>query len=512
MAGQADGARPETLTSRTIAGLRWTMLSTLVGLALQLVYTAVINRLIDPTAAGLFTVATLAVRFSNHFAAMGVQQALVQKPELDDEDIRAAFASSLVTGFGFFVLVWLLAPVVADFAQEPAVTPVLRAAGATLVFKGLAMTPDGLIRRRMQFKALATRTIVAYVVGYLVVGIGSALLGFGVWSLVAALVTESAVSWVLTYTAVRHSLRPSFALDRLRTLYAFGSRVSLTSLMEWAGTNLDTLAVTRYTTAALLGQYGRAYYLASLPIAQATRSLSNVLFPGLSRIQTDTDRLRRVYLSSVAVAAFALLPVCAGMAAAAPELVLVAIGPQWDIAAQILPILVGAVAVNALSHFAGVLVTARAELNRKILLQGVFLVAFTAFLALARGRDLWAYAAALMAGEVIRHALYMLLLRQIIDMPVGRVLRAYVPGMLTAAVVAGLITAGRAGMLELGAPAPAVLAVDIALGALGMLVMLRFGPAGVVRRTLHERLATIGFSDRGRLPRYIIAVTLGRQG
>ena len=68
-----------------------------------------------------------------------------------------------------------------------------------------------------------------------------------------------------------------------------------------------------------------------------TQALTTVLFSHLSRIQDDLARLRRAYLSVLSLGGILLFPVCAGIAVAAPELVLVLLGPQWDLAASIVP-------------------------------------------------------------------------------------------------------------------------------------------------------------------------------
>lgn len=499
----------ENLTSQTVRGLRWTYFSTVADVVLQLGYQAVISRLLEPATFGVFAIALLMRRFAKHFRDLGVGQAIIQKPDLDDDDLRVAFTMSLVFGLALFGLAWVTAPLVATFFDEPGVVPVLRAMGATLVVGSAGSPAQSVLRRELRFRELTLRDIAAYIVGFPVVGIGLALLGAGVWSLVAAHLVAVLISALGAYWRVRHPLRPLLDWERVRTLYGFGGRISVVSFLEMLGSNLDTIIVGRYVTPALLGQYSRAFYLSSYPTMELVQGLSTVLFPSFSKMQSDLPRVRRVYLGSLNLLAFVLLPVSAGLAVAAREVVLVFLGPQWDVAATVLPVLMVAAAVHALTNLSGVITTALAQLNRKLALQAGYLVVLAGLLLLARGHGLWAYAAALGAGEVVRHGLYLVLMRRLIGVTLWDTWVNYWPSVLTAGVVAGLIALGRAGAMAVGAPVVVVLAVEVLLGLVGLLVMLRWGPVPRVRAELHNRLRGAGLMRAGSWLSRAVPLVLG---
>ncbi len=109
-------------------------------------------------------------------------------------------------------------------------------------------------------------------------------------------------------------------------------------MLDYIGGNLDTFTVARIASTAVLGQYSRAYYLVFQPLGNyLSAALTNVVFSTLSRIQQDLARLRRAYLSVLSLGNLLLFPLCAGIAVAAPELVLVVLGPQWGPAVGLVP-------------------------------------------------------------------------------------------------------------------------------------------------------------------------------
>src|SRR5919198_152848 len=228
-ADQAGPGREQTnMTARTASGLSWFYLSTMTLMVANLTYTATVSRLLGPSAFGLMAMANLVVLLTQFFAGMGLAPALVQKPDLSRDEIRASSTAGIAIGLACLAVVWILAPAIATLFRQPAVVPVLRALGVSFVFTGWSMTGLGLMRRELRFRTLSLISVGTYVFAYLVVGVGLALLGAGVWSLVAASVTSTAAQAVTnvlfsTLSRIQHDL------GRLRR--AYHSVLSLGNLM-----------------------------------------------------------------------------------------------------------------------------------------------------------------------------------------------------------------------------------------------------------------------------------------
>ena len=232
-------------------------------------------------------------------------------------------------------MVWVLAPVVSDLFRAPALTPVLRLLGVTFLFEGMAMVGMGLLRRQLRFRELSIITVATYVLGYVVVGISLALLGAGVWSLVVGALVSSGSQTVWQYALLRHPVRPVLRWKPYQYVCGYGMRLSGAHLLDYVGSNLDTFTVGRFASTAVVGQYSRGYYLAFQPVrVYLAQTLTNVLFPHLSRIQQDSARLRRAYLSMLMLSGLLVFPVCAGMAVARagarPGRARPAVGPGRD--------------------------------------------------------------------------------------------------------------------------------------------------------------------------------------
>jgi lipopolysaccharide exporter len=490
-----SSGKQTNLTAQTASGLSWFYLSTMTFIVANLAYTATVSRLLAPAAFGLMAVAQLVVLFIQFFARMGLGSALVQKPDLSDEEIRAASTAGIVVGLACLVLVWILAPAVAALFRAPGLPPVLRGLSVSFVFMGWSMTGLGLLRRQLRFRTLSIISAGTYVFAYLVVGVGAALLGAGVWSLVAASVVHTAALAVCQYAVLRHPLPPVLRWQPYQAVCGYGARVAGAGLLDYGGSNLDTLTVSRVASTAVLGQYTRAYYLVFQPLTNyLAQALTNVLFSTLSRIQQDLGRLSRGFFSVLSLGNLMLFPVCAGIAVAAHELVLVVLGRQWGLAVGLVPWFALAGACHVVSQLTQLLADARAELNRSLVVQTAYIVALALLLLMVlpfRSGGVWVIAAAVAAAELLRYVGYLALTRRVLGMPRAQVWQAHVPALFASAGVALAVAATRWALTDYVRPL-VVLGAEAGAGGLAFALCIRFCPLPTVRSELWMRLTAAG--------------------
>lgn len=496
----ATSDKPENLTVATVNGVKWTMTATIVNSVLQVGYTGVMARLLSPAAFGLVALAGVILRFGVYFAKMGMERAIIQKPDLTERDVRAAFTSSVLLGAFFAGLLMAGAPLAASIVHQPEVIPVVRALALGIFMSGLNGTAMSLLHRAMRFRALALFEMASFLLSYLGLGLLLAWQGFGVWALVAATLGQGLIMTILAYGAVRHTLRPLFSWEAYRPLLAYGSRMSAISFVEFVTMSLDTLLIGRLLGPAALGIYTRGGLLIGLPVYLLSSNIAKVVFPSFSQVQANRARLREVYLSSITLVAMLVTPVCAGAAVAAPEIVRVMLGEKWLAAVPILQVISITYVLSAVTMFAGVVCDATAALSRKLLLTLVCLGALAALLYVGSRFGLVGVAWAMVGCELLRTALYSNIMRRELGAAPFAVLRAYGPGVLAGAGVAGVIAVVRFALLALHAPALAVLVAEMLAGAvvLGALVLVR--PPVQLRNVLRPLLARLGGDGTGPVP------------
>ena len=325
-----DARKPGGMTHHTLGAMLWMLSGKTIQNIFKLLVMVILARLLLPADFGLASLAMLVANFATSLSVLGMGPAVVQRSNLEARHIRTAFTFSVALGFFLFVLVVLLAPAISSFFEMEGLTPILYTLAVTLPLANASVVAHSLLRRELQFRAIAIREVVAYLVGYAVVGVTLAALGFGAWALVAAAMGQILTQTVLMLVARPHPKRPLFDTEALRDLLHFGAGVTLRRLATFWAARGDKLVVGKLLGVDALGFYGRAHALAQTSVTVFSRVMDTVLFSAMARIQSEKDRLFVAYRRGVAFTGLAFLPASGILFLLAPEIVTVLLGPGWE--------------------------------------------------------------------------------------------------------------------------------------------------------------------------------------
>jgi PST family polysaccharide transporter len=307
----------------------WTFSGTGVQVAVQLLAIMALGRLLTPAEFGLMGAATVIVGCSQIVSQVGVGPAIIQRSELDPTHVRVAVTLSGTLGILLGAIVWFGSSAIATFYRMPELEPVLRVVAFLFPLDGLNTVAKSLLTRELRFRLYIALDVAAYVLGYALVGVVLAWLGYGVWALVSANLAQLTVRTIAMYLATRHSLRPSLNWRASRDLLSFGFGHSMAQIGTALSQQGDNLVVGRWLGPAALGIYGRAYNLMVMPASAFGRIINRVLFPVMSQVQGEPARLANAYERALAIVAFISLPLSAFLWVVAPEFIAVVLGPAW---------------------------------------------------------------------------------------------------------------------------------------------------------------------------------------
>jgi len=486
----------KNLASKAVSGIKWGTASTVANAIMQIGYTSVMARLLVPEAFGLVSIASTILGFSGYFANMGLSKAIIQKEDITQDNIRAAFTTSVGLGIFFFLLTLAIAPLTALYFKEPEVTLIVQVMGLVFLINGMSMTAISLLEREMRLKTISILETSSYIFSYLIVGVVLAYLDFGVWALVIATLMQSTTFALGAYLSVRHSLFPSFKWESFKPLFDYGSRMSVISFMEYVSANLPTVLIGRYLGTHKLGLYSRAFMLVNLPMYQLTRTLIKVAMPSFSRLQSDNEKLGRVYLSSITLLAALILPVCLGIMVAAPEIIRILLGDQWGESVPVLQVLAVAIPLGFITMFAGIVCDAKAILNAKIILNIMFTVIICVFFFLFRNYGLVGFAGAVLLGELVRMLMYQQIMHKKLDLSYRQQFSIYVPGVINGTLVAAGIYLVSTLMRSAELPTLVILIAQMVTGAILLALFTLLFPHKLLRQELQAVFEKIGLQHK----------------
>lgn len=325
------------MSQRVATNAGWSAVGRLGSQVLQFAAGLALARLLLPADFGLLAGVYVVTGFTVIFFDMGLNGALVHRRDLDEGMLSTAFWLNAFGGIVFVALMAAIGPLVADFYGDSRLRWITPLAGLSFALS-LAVVHSALLQRDLRFKRLAAAEVGAAVVGNAVT-IVCAWAGMGPF----ALITGPAVQSVLRTAALwaLHPWRPKrfISIAAVRSIWSFSGGLLGFTIVNYSGRNTDNLLIGRFSGAAALGYYNRAYSVMLLPLLQIGNVVGRVMFPALSLISGDRDRVQRAYRRVLRLMTFLTMPILVGMAASAPALVEVLWGPGWEPAAPLLSVL-----------------------------------------------------------------------------------------------------------------------------------------------------------------------------
>lgn len=321
--------REKSLTHRTVSGFLWSAGGNAVQVVLRMLVLAVLARLIDPASFGIVSAALIAISLLEVTGQVGTSQAVIQRLELDRRDIHTAMSFTVVTSFLMGGLLYLLAPEIAALFGMEGVAPAVQLLALAFPIRGFSVVSEALLQRWMQFRRLAAITLASYVFGYALVALTLAYMGWGVFALIYGQIAQTIILSLCHIFFTRHVFGPGFDWKILRGMLVFSGGVSLSRFANFFAMNADNFIVGRMLGAEALGFYSRAFNFMIMPVGLLGNALDIVLYPAMSSIQNDEERLRRAYLRAVSLIALTVMPLSAVMVVLGQEMILIVLGGNW---------------------------------------------------------------------------------------------------------------------------------------------------------------------------------------
>lgn len=484
----------QNLAAKTINGFKWTSISTALYAVMQIGYTALMARLLDPTAFGIMAAADYILRFGEYFSHMGIAFAIVQKPNIGDKDVRAAFTICSILGLVLFGLMYVAAPYLEYLLSEkpaPILTPVIHIMSANFLLVAFHSVAPALLRREMDFKTLTFIEVSSYVVSW---GVGAVMgyLGYGIWSLVAVAVVRNVLFAAMAFWAKPHSIMPIFEWEYYKHMLGYGGKISLISFVEFQAANIDRLLIMRFFGPGMLGIFRQAWEIVSLPVYKITIAFNDVLFPAFSRIQDDRARFEAAYLKATMLISYLMFPMCLGVAAASHYIVLTVLGDKWLACVPILQILALGMPFRANVHLNGIVCEAASILNAKAAIEvGKIVVQVVVYVCLGYWFGMNGFAAGFVVGESLLLLFYLFALHRLLGFGKWAMVRGLLPALFSGLLTGAAIYA--TGLLLQSAALPAALALicQMAVGGLMLLLLLFAKPNAPVRAEVADKLKKV---------------------
>lgn len=313
----------------TIKGVKWSAIEKFSVQGVQFVLGIIMARLLSPSDYGIIGMYTIFYAVSQTFIDSGFNNALIQKKDRTEEDYCTVFYFNIVIAIVCYTLLFVAAPWIALFFHNDIIRPIIRIEAITLIINALMAVHMTKLTIDVNFRAISIRSFLSSI-GSGVFGVILAYIGWGVWAIVAQGIACSIINVIFIWIYCKWLPRKAFSKKSFHQMFAYGSKLLASGLINTIYSNLTTVIIGRFFSAKDLGVYNRGTSIPGLAVNNFNGALQRVMFPILSRYQDNDEKLIYYYRQYIALVSLCVFFICSLLAAIGRPLVLFLLTAKWE--------------------------------------------------------------------------------------------------------------------------------------------------------------------------------------
>lgn len=333
----------ESLKQKTAKGLFWGAMNSGSTQILNLIFGIVLGRMLSPEIYSVVAILTIFVAIAGDLQSSGFTQALVNIKRPTDRDYNSVFSFNVVMSVMMYFILFLCAPLIADFYDRPYLTEVSRVLFLSFLIASIGIAHGGYMMKNMMNKEMAIIGFIALIVSG-ATGITLAFLGKTYWALVWQQIAYISVTVIGKFFFVKE-WRPRLTLDfgPVKQMAPFAMNILVTKIVNTVSNNILTNIFGKLFPDRLVGNYSQAYKwdtMANSLVANTVGQIAQaVLVEASPSDHSEGSRELQVFRKMLRFTCFLSMPLMFGFALVANEFILITIGDKWTGCVPLLQVL-----------------------------------------------------------------------------------------------------------------------------------------------------------------------------
>lgn len=284
------------ITDKAINSTKWNSVYIIINTVLQLLRISVLTRFLEQSDFGLMAIALMLVSFTDIFSDLGFTVPIIHKQNITKLQYSSIFLVNSFVSVLIYALLFLFAPLVANFYNEPQLVSVIRQIGTIVIINGLGRMFNTIKIKELQYKFVSIVSIIAVSVGFIVTFI-LAYNSFGISSLIIGSLVQAAIREVTYFVEGIKSRIVGFyfSFNAIKDFLKIGSYQILSLIVDFLGSRIDIILIGKFLGMADLGTYNLAkelIYKCYGLLTSATRGIASSAF---ATLQNDFPQLKNKY-------------------------------------------------------------------------------------------------------------------------------------------------------------------------------------------------------------------------
>lgn len=297
-------------------------------MAFQLVVQIVIARILTPEDFGVVAMMTVFINVAGVFIYNGFNMAVIQKKDADEKDFCTALTVNLLMGILLYLIFFACSPFIASFYKQNDLKVCLRVLALILPIGSVYSIQSAILSRHMQYDKLFICNLGGSVVSG-ILGVISALIGFGFWALIIQQLSNIIVATILISIKTDIKLKLLYVANSARDMFAFGWKLFVAGLINAVYGELNSLVIGKNYTSADLAFFTKGKTFPNALASGLDSALQSVMLSSMSRKQNDYSDLRLLMRKAMVSNTYLIMPLMVLLAICAEPFTLFLLTEKW---------------------------------------------------------------------------------------------------------------------------------------------------------------------------------------
>ncbi len=328
----------QSLKDKTAKGLFWGGVSNGVQQLLNLLFGIFLARLLTPADYGMVGMLTVFSALASILQEGGFISALTNRKKTEHKDYNAVFWFSLLMGTSLYTLLYICAPLIADFYQQPQLTSLARLSFLSFLISSTNVAPRAFLFKQLRTKENAIISFCSLTISG-IIGIVLAYKGFAYWGIAIQTIAFTTGTTILSYYF--SGWKPSLHIDftPIKEMIGYSSKLIVTHTFQIINNNLFSILLGKFYNEKEVGYFNQANKWSTMGYTTINGMLTSVAQPVLSTLADDKERQLNALHKMLRFTAFVSFPAMFGLSFTSQELIVLAVTDKWLPSANIMQIL-----------------------------------------------------------------------------------------------------------------------------------------------------------------------------
>lgn len=317
------------MTQNNFISYFWKFLERFSVQVTSFITTLVLARILSADEYGTVALVIVFISLATVFVQGGLNTALIQKIEIDEEDISTIFWVSIIVALICYVIIFFMAFKIANFYKKPIIIPVIRILAISLFPGALNSIQIAISSRKLEFKKIFMSSLIATVVAG-IISIILAIFNFGVWAIVAWQLINIFISSILMLFFVKWKPRFLFSWVKFKNLIPFGSRILISNFLVTLFQNIRSLLIGGLYSTSDLAFFNRGKQFPQVLMDGVIGSIQTVSLPIFAKHQREKlERYKENMRKIITMSYLIIFPLLFGITVISKPLIKLLLTDKW---------------------------------------------------------------------------------------------------------------------------------------------------------------------------------------